>query len=265
MRRQVSGFHAPPLRYPRTVTQILSAKHADADPVAFAAREVAATGAAVICSVDVQRSLGAGRDEWMRFTRHWKHLAPDPYAAELGVQPLRRYGQYAFRDGVLRPILEYTFVQPEDSNPLYIGRRREFEPLSDAFARDPLLHKLIELLARVASALDDVENWNIKVHPIRTLSWTDEGGHPTPEGMHRDGVTLVSSLLVERHNARGGESTVCDADGRELLATTLADPGTLMLGDDRRTLHGVSAIRPIDDLGPAQRDVLVVTFASGWP
>jgi hypothetical protein len=83
--------------------------------------------------------------------------------------------------------------------------------------------------------------------------------------MHRDGVTLVTSLLVGRRNAIGGESTVCDASGRQLLAATLAEPGTLMLGDDRRTLHGVSPIRPIDHTGPAQRDVLVITFASAWP
>lgn len=215
-------------------------------------------------SCELERSLGAGHDAWRRFARHWWHLAPDPYAAELGVQRLRRYGHYSLRGGVLHPVANDSFVQPEDSNPLYIGRQREFAPLTDTFARDSLLHKVIELLARVASALDDVENWNVKVHPFRTLS-SGEGGQPTPEGMHRDGVTLVSSLLVGRRNARGGESTVCDADGRELLVTTLADPGTLMLGDDRRTLHGVSPIRPIDASRPAQRNVLVVTFASAWP
>jgi hypothetical protein len=253
------------LRYPRTVTRFLSAKRAAADAVAGTAQQVAMSGAAVMPSSDVMRSLGVGHDEWTRFSRHWQRLAPDPYAAELGVQRLRRYGQYSFRDGVLRPIVHDTFVQPQDSNPLYIGKQREFQPLTHAFARDALLHKVIGLLARVAAALDDAEHWNVRVHPLHTLSSTPEGGHPTPEGMHRDGVTLVSSLLVGRRNARGGESTVCDADGRELLVTTLADPGTLMLGDDRRTLHGVSPIRPIDDSRPAQRDVLVVTFASAWP
>ena len=247
------------------MTRTLSDKRADADPVAAAARQVATTGAAVLSSFDVTRSLGAGREEWTRFARHWQHLAPDPYAAELGVQRLRRYGQYSFRDGLLRPMPRSTFVQPEESNLLYIGKDREFEPLTDAFARDPLLHKAIGLLARVAAALDDVADWNVKVHPFRTRSSTDEGAHPTPEGMHRDGVTLVTSLLVGRRNAIGGESTVCDLDGRQLLATTLAEPGTLMLGDDRRTLHGVSPIRPLDGSGPAQRDVLVVTFASAWP
>lgn len=247
------------------MTRTLSEKRADADPVAAAARQVVSSGAAVMSSFDVTRSLGAGREEWTRFARHWQQLRPDPYAAKLGVQRLRRYGQYSFRDGVLRPMPKSTFVQPEDSNPLYIDTERDFEPLTDSFATDPLLHKVIELLARVASALDDVEDWNVKVHPFRTRSTTDEGGSPTPEGMHRDGVTLVTSLLIGRRNAIGGESTVCDLDGRQLLVTTLAEPGTLMLGDDRRTLHGVSPIRPIDGSGPAQRDVLVITFASAWP
>jgi hypothetical protein len=72
-------------------------------------------------------------------------------------------------------------------------------------------------------------------------------------------------LLIARRNAIGGESTVCDLTGRRLLTTTLAEPGTLLLGDDRRILHAVSPIRPISSSRPAQRDVLVITFASAWP
>jgi hypothetical protein len=245
---------------------VVCERSTDTDPVAAAARLVAATGVAVLPSLDVTRSLEVGREAWTRFARHWRQLAPDPYAAELGVRRLRRYGQYSFRDGVLRPMPRLAFVQPEDSNPLYVGKDRDFEPLTDAFAADPLLHKMITLLARVAAALDDdVADWNVKVHPFRIRCCGHQDGHPTPEGPHRDGVTLVSSLLIGRRNAIGGESTVCDLQGRQLLATTLTEPGTLMLGDDRRTLHGVSPIRPIDASGPAQRDVLVITFASAWP
>ncbi|OBB96535.1 hypothetical protein A5782_04915 [Mycobacterium sp. 852002-40037_SCH5390672] len=246
---------------------MLCTKRSAADPVDAAPQAVAATGVAVLPSFDVRRSLGVGREEWMRFARHWRHLAPDPYAAQLGVQRLRRYGQFSFRDGILHPMPNGTFLQPEDSNPLYIGKGRDFEPLTDAFAADPLLHKVIKLLARVAAALDDITDWNVKVHPFRIRSYDSKagGGRPTPEGMHRDGVTLVSSLLVGRRNTLGGQSLVCDLDGRQLLTTTLTEPGTLLVGDDRRTIHGVSSIRPIDCYGPAQRDVLVITFASRWP
>lgn len=244
---------------------ILGGHRTDADPVAAATAQLAATGVAVLPSLDVTRSLGVGREGWTRFARHWEHLAPDPYAAELGVTRLRRYGRYAFRDGAMHPMPTLAFAQPENSNPLYVGMDRDFEPLTDAFARDPLLHSVVQLLARAASALDEVAEWNVKVHPFRVQSGAGENARPTPEGLHRDGVTLVSSLLVGRRNAIGGESLVCDCDGRTLLTTTLAEPGALLLGDDRRTLHGVSPVRPIDRSGPAQRDVLVITFASRWP
>jgi hypothetical protein len=222
-------------------------KRTHADPVAPAAQRLTSTGVSLMPPFDLTRNLGAGREVWTRFARHWEHLAPDPFATELGGQRLRRYGQYSLVDGVVQ------------RTP---NRASALEPLTDAFAEDPLLRGLIELLGRVAAALDDVAEWNVKVHPLRIRSSADDAGRLTPEGLHRDGVTLVSSLLVGRRNAIGGESSVCDLNGRRLLTATLAEPGTLLLGDDRRTLHGVTPVRPIDSSGPAQRDVLVVTFAA---
>jgi hypothetical protein len=237
----------------------------DASPAAVTAAQLRETGTALMPPQDLTRSLGVGPHAWTRFARHWEHLALDPYAAELGVTRLRRYGRYAFRDGHVSRLPNRLFAQPEDSNPLYINRSRDFAQLTDTFARDPLLHKIIKLLGGLASALDEVSDWKVNVHPFRIQSVADADGRPTPEGLHRDGVTLVSSLLVRRRNAIGGESTVCDLGGRQLLTVTLADSGTLLVGDDRRTLHGVSAIRPIDGSGPAQRDVLVITFVSRRP
>ena len=39
-----------------------------------------------------------------------------------------------------------AFVQPEASNPLYVGTDRYFEPLTDAFTKDPLLQRILALL-----------------------------------------------------------------------------------------------------------------------
>lgn len=222
---------------------------------------LAATGVLLMPPADLARNLGVSDDVWTRFAAHWDELAPDPYAAELGMQRLRRYGHYTYRDGVAKPMPNGAFVQPQDSNPLYIERDRHFEPLTDAFAADPLLSELLKLLGRFATTLDDVANWTVKVHPFRVLASANGEGRPTPEGLHRDGVTLVTSLLIARRNAVGGESTVFDLGGRQLLSTTLDEPGTLLLGDDRRTVHGVSPIRPVDGSAPALRDVLVITFA----
>ncbi len=198
------------------MAQILCDDRTDADPVAAAAALLATTGVSVLPSIDVTHSLGAGGEVWTRFARHWDQLAPDPYAAELGVTRLRRYGQYLLDEGVMHPMPTRTFAQPQDSNPLYIGRNRDFEPLTDSFTNDPVLPAVVRLLARVAAALDDVADWNVKVHLFRIRSSADDDGRPAPEGPHRDGVTPVSSLLVARRNAMGGESSVCD--GRPAVA-----------------------------------------------
>jgi hypothetical protein len=212
---------------------------------------------------ELNRQLGVDATVWHRFGRHWDELAPDIYAAELGTRRLRRYGHFLFTpaEQSVRPVPHSAFVQPEKSNPLYVERDRHFEPLTEAFTKDPVLQAILSYLGQLATALDDVEEWSAKVTPFRVLASAGDAGQPTPEGVHRDGVTLVTSLLIARHNAVGGQSSVFDSSGRQLLATTLSEPGTMLLGDDRHTLHGVSPLRPDDPAEPARRDVLVVTFA----
>jgi hypothetical protein len=238
------------------MTRHLSERRTDAGPVVAAAELLATTGVALMPSSDVMRSLGVGREAWSRFDRHWRQLAPDPHAQDVGLRRLRRYGRYLVLDGVAHRL------------PIAAPAQAEFEPLTDAFAEDPLLHGVISLMTRMAAALDDVAEWNVKVHPYRVrcpAHAAETKGLPKPEDPHRDGVTMIGSLLIGRRNAVGGECSVCGATGRRLLTTTLAEPGTLLLGDDRRTLHADSPIRPRSDSRAAQRDVLVITFASVWP
>jgi hypothetical protein len=222
-----------------------------------------AQSACVLSGTQPSRCFGVDSAAWERFSSHWDQLVPDSYAAELGTTRLRRYGHFEFRsaDGSTRQLPHGAFSQPEDSNPLYVDRDRIFEPLTEAFAADPLVLTLLSVLGEVAANLDDVATWSAKVTPFRVLASADGGGDPTPEGPHRDGVTLVTSLLIGRDNAVGGESTVYDLTGAPILRTTLSEPGSMLLGDDRRTLHGVSPIRPLDPTRPARRDVLVITFA----
>ncbi|MEO3759321.1 2OG-Fe dioxygenase family protein [Mycobacterium sp. B14F4] len=233
----------------------------------LAQHQLATDGFYLMAPAELNGRLGVGPDAWHGFSRHWDELSADPYAAELGTRRLRRYGHFLFTpgDGSIEPRTHDAFVQPEDSNPLYVGHERHFEPLTDAFTAEPLVRDYLRLLGAMATMLADVPRWSVKVTPFRVLATADGGGEATPEGLHRDGVTLVTSLLVGRDNAEGGESSVCDMAGRRLLSITLTEPGTLLLGDDRRGLHGVTPIRPRDPSRPARRDVLVVTFAPSDP
>jgi hypothetical protein len=233
----------------------------------IAQHPLATDGIYLMTPAELNSRLGVAPEAWRKFGRHWDELGADPYAAELGTRRLRRYGHLLFTpaNGTIEPMPHDTFVQPDDSNPLYVGRDRRFEPLTDAFTEEPLLQHYLRLLSLMATMLDDLAHWSVKVTPFRVLAWTDGGGEPTPEGLHRDGVTLVTSLLIGRDNADGGESSVVDMDGRQRLTVTLQEPGTLLMSDDRRSLHGVSPICPRDLSLPARRDVLVVTFAPWRP
>ncbi len=232
------------------------------DAVEDAWKALASSGAHVMPAATTTSILGMEKGAWDRFRTHWDELSMDSYAAKQGVHRLRRYGQFSLRPATeeIRLLPQASFVQPQDSNPLYVGVQRIFEPLTDSFVADPLFRAVLRLLGRVATALDSPLAWKAHVHPFRVVASAEADGLPTPEGRHRDGVTLVSSLLVGRENAAGGESSVFDPDGTLLLTTTLSEPGALLLGDDRRTLHSVSPVRPVDRSRPAYRDVLVMAF-----
>ncbi|GAA1503291.1 2OG-Fe dioxygenase family protein [Streptomyces albidochromogenes] len=239
------------------------------DPVRAASVEAArraltSTGVHLMPPDALTACTGTDSGAWDRFRAHWENLSPDRYAAESGTCRLRRFGQFslAAETGELTPLPHVPFVQPQDTNPLYVQVDRHFDPLTDAFAADPVLVAVVRLLGELAGGLERAARWNVKVHPFRVVAAADGRGEPTPEGLHRDGVTLVSSLLVDRRNADGGESAVFDPDGKRVLATTLDRPGTLLLGDDRRTLHQVSPIRPLDPGRLACRDVLVTTLTA---
>ncbi|KUI26592.1 hypothetical protein AU196_02870 [Mycobacterium sp. IS-1742] len=236
-----------------------------ATPLDDVARSLAVFGACVVPAADLIRALGVTAEAWAAFGGHWDDLRPDRYAAELGTERQRRYGHFRFHsaDGALERLPHGAFVQPAESNRLYLDRRRHFAPLTESFTADPVLRAVIGLLGRLAPSLDDPPQWHVEVTPFRVIARAGAHGDPTPEGVHRDGVTLVSSLMIGRRNASGGQSSVYDSGGDRVLATTLSEPGTLLVGDDRRTLHGVTPIHPVDPARAAHRDVLVVTFAPG--
>ncbi|MEW2159553.1 2OG-Fe dioxygenase family protein [Streptomyces sp. NPDC007189] len=52
------------------------------------------------------------------------------------------------------------------------------------------------------------------------------------------------------------------SSGAHLLTATLSEPGDLLLGDDRRTVHSVTPVHPVDPRLPAHRDVLVIAYTA---
>jgi hypothetical protein len=101
----------------------------------------------------------------------------------------------------------------------------------------------------------------VQVFQNRILANQHQLGLPTPEGVHRDGVDYVLTLLIKRHNIEGGESATYLADGVSVISkVTLQTPGDYILLDDRVTKHSVEAIARHDSNQIGYRDALIVMF-----
>ena len=103
-------------------------------------------------------------------------------------------------------------------------------------------------------------NWNIRLHPYRIIADGVEEGQPTPEGLHRDGVTYIASLMINKSNAQGGVTTITDSEQNVLERITLDKTFDVVLANDEETMHEVSAIAPDELDRYAYRDVLVIAF-----
>ncbi|MFJ3304917.1 2OG-Fe dioxygenase family protein [Streptomyces sp. NPDC086549] len=223
-------------------------------------------GGHLMPSAALSSLIGVGAGDWDRFAAHWNDLALDTYMADGGTYRFRRYGQFDLNpdSGELTLLPHAPYRQETDVNPLNGGIERFFDPLTEPFVADPLLRSVLVALGRIFTEADDhgTRRWNIKLHPYRISASTEQEGQPAPEGRHRDGVTFITSLLIDRVNVTGGESGVYADSGARLLTTTLSEPGDLLLGDDRRTLHSVTPVRPVDPELPAHRDVLVIAYTA---
>ncbi len=192
----------------------------------------------------------------------WDDLPPDGYLRDGGRYRFRRHGCFVADDDALTLQPHRAHWQPLDYNALHGGIQRWYVPLAQEMVAAPGWTALLLGLARVASALKGAQPWFIEAHPFR-IDTSDGIGRPTPEGAHRDGVDLVAVLLVGRHEIKGGESRVFDADGPAGQRFTMLEPWTTLLLDDARVIHETTPIQPLVAGERGWRDTLVITLRSG--
>jgi hypothetical protein len=236
------------------------------DQLGAAARSLRDDGFVVLPAATQSQLIGTTAQSWARFDRHWDELTLDTYMKDGGTYRYRRYGRYALdgQDGSLTRLPHDAYFQAKDINTLNGGIDRHFDPLTDGFAAEPLVTDLVRLLGGIVAAADGVRHWQVELHPFRIISSPGQTGRPAPQGRHRDGIDYVTSLVVGRHNIVGGESSVYTDDGERQVSVTL-DPGDQLLLCDRRMLHDVTPVLPIDPALPAHRDVLLVDFTLPGP
>jgi hypothetical protein len=208
--------------------------------------------------------LGPAWRDWDSFAASWSNLGPDHYMADGGRYRRRRYAVFTISgDQVIRDPHQPHF-QATVYNRLNGGHDRWFEPVEDEIAEHPILLALMRHLADSFSCLAPLATqplrWHAEMHQFRIEARAGMTGHPTPEGIHRDGVDGAFVMLVNRDNVSSGITKIFDSDHNPLGDFTLCDPGDAVFLDDARVFHGVTPIVPLDPDRPAIRDVLVITL-----
>ena len=244
------------------------------DPLA---QQLAESGYAFVRAPAMHKALEScgPLSDWPAFAASWDHLEIDPYLAERGRYRRRGFAVYAI-DGTaaIQRQAHQPHYQGQEYNQLFGGIERWFAPIADEVGDSATMRTILRWCHRLFGGLETLQArdaaadlrahptaaWHVEVHQFRIEARAEASGHPTPEGVHRDGVDFVLVLLVNRENIVSGTTTVFDPGGVALGSFTLTDPCDAALVDDHRVAHGVTPVAPSDPSRPGHRDVLVVTF-----
>jgi hypothetical protein len=235
------------------------------EPLAAIADKIGYDGFAFVRAPEMGAVLEKrGLRDWASFAASWDDLGVDTYMADGGRYRRRRFAAFrATPDGITRKPHQPHY-QSRDYNQLNGGIERWFEPVLDTVTGHPALEAILRTSQAVFDQMTPAElrppAWHVEIHQFRIEARLGEEGHPTPEGMHRDGVDWVLVLMVRRENVASGETTIYDLVKHPLGSFTLTAPLDSALVDDSRVYHGVTPVVPLDPAAPAYRDVLVVTF-----
>jgi hypothetical protein len=198
--------------------------------------------------------------DWNPFAASWDDLGTDTYMADGGRYRKRRHAVFRVSGPILERLPPQPHYQSRDYNQLNGGIERWFQPVLPTIAAGASMTSILRFCSELFGALTPAPSWFVEMHQFRIEARTGETARPTPEGMHRDGVDHVLVLLIARRNVRSGETSVHDLTGRTLGSFTLTEPLDAALVEDRRVMHGVTPVEPVDPASIGYRDVLVVTF-----
>jgi hypothetical protein len=226
--------------------------------------ELSTLGYSIRSGAALQDWLGAPWQDWRSFAASWNDLGEDRHMADGGRYRRRRYAVFDMAKGTISRAPHQPHYQSTIYNRLNGGLERWFEPVSAEVGQHPITRTLIRRLAavfeKIVPACGASASWHVELHQFRIEARPGSLGHPTPEGIHRDGVDGAFVMLINCDNVASGVTEIFSPDGSALGRFILTDPGDAVFLDDARIFHGVTAIAPLDSTKPAIRDVLVITF-----
>ncbi|MDI1259925.1 2OG-Fe dioxygenase family protein [Aquabacterium sp.] len=228
-------------------------------PLADLPAQLHTHGWALLSPADLLPSLQMSEANLEPLRSTWNHLPADPHLRDGGHYRFRRHSCYVLDNvqGELIQAPHRAHWQPITYNALHGGFERWFEPIEADVGQHPAWRGLLTLLGQQFNAAKPVAQWFIEAHQFR-VDTAGGIGRPTPEGAHRDGVDFVAVVMVGRHQVKGGETRVFEADGPHGVRFTLNEPWSVLLLDDARVIHESTPIQPLGEHG--WRDTLVLTY-----
>ncbi|MEY4354062.1 MAG: hypothetical protein RLZZ609_2303 [Cyanobacteriota bacterium] len=193
----------------------------------------------------------------------WNWLEPDRYLKSENIFRYRRYGRFEILSEKDPPIpqTESAYFQSLENNPYAGGIKREFSPLL------PEVYKNIFLLSLIMHDFYQIKGVHglgckcvVGVHQMRVTASQGYCGHPTPEGIHRDGHDFNVIHFVGRKYIVGGESRIYNNEKSLLKASSLLNTLDSIYLNDRRVLHDVSPILQEMPGVNGYRDVMTINF-----
>lgn len=196
----------------------------------------------------------------------WEDLETDNYLKSGATFRERRYGLFYFlpSSGELISMPPVAYLQSAEVNTYAGGIKRDFAPLTEATTENKFLRSIIKFNFQNFPVDDQQaeQAWEVDVHQFRIVGTQEEGGEPTPEGIHHDGDDFNVIHLMQRNNVKGGVSGVYDNDKNMLASGTLSELMDSVYVWDPYVMHGVSPIYPVDSSKPAIRDIIVIGYNS---
>ena len=204
-------------------------------------------------------------DEWAAFAESWSRLPVDGFMAHGETYRLRRHSVFnVHADGAVEHLPPRPYLQTLDVNHLNGDVLRSYEPIEPHITAGSLFRSLLTSVTDVLTGIHGPDVWHHQCFQNRITTSAEETGQPTPEGVHRDGVDYVVTLMIARENVEGGRSGLYDATTRRpLYSRTLTAPGDLLIADDERTLHDATPIVPTVPGRPGHRDVFIDVITRG--
>lgn len=201
-------------------------------------------------------------DDVQAFQDSWNDLTCDEYMADGGRYRFRRHATLRALPSSCTVYLEpqQPHYQSVSYNNLNGGIARHYQPIAPHILNGVTMTAVLRLCCNIFGRLSPYAQWHIEAHQFRIDASIAAEGKPTPEGIHRDGVSFVLMMLIKRTNIVNGCTQIYDLDKRRLDSFTLTDAFDAAIVNDNHVMHGVTPVVQLDTDQPAIRDVLVITF-----